>query len=102
MFKFDQRSHYENVRLKLFLDFELAVDVYELSKDQQSRIMEAKAEYLNSKVLDDSIANQEIAKWLDGKLYVPNLQMQNDQSEHKNCNANSRKHGLNFYQRKFE
>lgn len=50
--------------LKVFLDFELAMDVYEFSKDQQSRLMDAKAEYLNSKVLDDSIANQEIEKWL--------------------------------------
>ncbi len=64
--------------LKVFLDFELAVGVNELSKDQQSRIMEAKAEYLNSKDFDDSIADQEIEKWLDGKLYGPNLQMRND------------------------
>lgn len=34
--------------LKLFLDFELDVEVSELTKDQQSRIIAAKAEYLNS------------------------------------------------------
>jgi hypothetical protein len=53
--------------LKLFLDFELDVEVYELTKNQQARIMEAKAEYLNSNVLDDSIADLEIEKWLDVK-----------------------------------
>jgi hypothetical protein len=49
------------------LDFELDVEVYDLTKDQHARIMEAKAEYLNSDVLDDSIADQEIEKWLEGK-----------------------------------
>ena len=53
--------------LKLFLDFELDVEVYELTKNQHARIMEAKAEYLNSNVLDDSIADLEIEKWLDVK-----------------------------------
>ena len=53
--------------LKVFLDFELDVEVYDLTKDQHARIMEAKAEYLNSDVLDDSIADQEIEKWLEGK-----------------------------------
>ena len=53
--------------LKVFLDFELDVEVYDLTKDQHARIMEAKAEYLNSDVLDDSIADQEIEKWLDEK-----------------------------------
>jgi hypothetical protein len=53
--------------LKVFLDFELGVEEYVLTKHQQARIMEAKAEYLNSDVLVHSIADLEIEKWLDGK-----------------------------------
>jgi hypothetical protein len=53
--------------LKVFLDFELGVEEYVLTKHQHARIMEAKAEYLSSDVLVHSIADLEIEKWLDGK-----------------------------------
>lgn len=53
--------------IKLLVDFELEEKVVELSEKQKSRIKKAKQEYLNSEILDEQSADEEIEKWLDEK-----------------------------------
>ncbi|MCK6610746.1 MAG: hypothetical protein L6Q78_06860 [Bacteroidia bacterium] len=53
--------------IKLLVDFELEEKVVELSEKQKSRIKKAKQEYLNSEILDEQSAYEEIEKWLDEK-----------------------------------
>lgn len=53
--------------IKLLVDFELEEKVVELSEKQKSRIKKAKQEYLNSEILDEQFADEEIEKWLDEK-----------------------------------
>ena len=53
--------------IQRWLDFELEEDVYKLSKEQAHRIMKAKKEYAEGKVISERQANLEIEQWLSGK-----------------------------------
>ncbi|WP_333852185.1 hypothetical protein [Epilithonimonas sp.] len=53
--------------IKKLLDFELDEEIYLLSKQQESRIAEARKEYTNGEVSSDEEVKKEIEKWLNEK-----------------------------------
>ncbi|GGG57168.1 hypothetical protein [Epilithonimonas arachidiradicis] len=53
--------------IKKLLDFELDEEIFELSKQQQDRIAEARKEYTNGEVSSDEEVKKEIEKWLNEK-----------------------------------
>jgi len=53
--------------LNKLLDFELDNDAYKLNPEQQTRVSEAKAEYLAGNVLSEQQADEAIEQWLSEK-----------------------------------
>ena len=53
--------------LRKLLDFELDNDAYKLNPEQQQRVSEAKAEYLEGNVLSEQQADEAIDQWLEEK-----------------------------------
>ena len=53
--------------LNKLLDFELDNDAYKLNPEQQTRVSEAKAEYLEGNVLSEQQADEAIDQWLEEK-----------------------------------
>jgi hypothetical protein len=54
-------------QIQRLLDFELNEDVYKLSKAQTDRIVDAKKEYAEGKIISEKHANSEIEQWLKEK-----------------------------------
>ncbi|MEO6683246.1 MAG: hypothetical protein ABIN48_10550 [Ginsengibacter sp.] len=54
-------------QIQLLLDFEFEEGIYKLSEEQTQRIMEAREEYSEGKILSEKKANSEIEKWLNSK-----------------------------------
>ncbi len=54
-------------RIQQLLDFELESDTYPLTEEQTERIMLAREEYIEGKVLSEKQADAEIEKWLNEK-----------------------------------
>ena len=53
--------------LRKLLDFELDTETYKLTHEQQLRVSEAKAEYLEGKVISEQQADEAIDQWLSEK-----------------------------------
>ena len=53
--------------LRKLLDFELDTETYKLTPEQQLRVSEAKAEYLEGKVISEQQADEAIDQWLREK-----------------------------------
>ena len=53
--------------LRKLLDFELDTETYKLTPEQQLRVSEAKAEYLEGKVISEQQADEAIDQWLSEK-----------------------------------
>lgn len=53
--------------IKKILDFELDEEIYVLSKQQESRIAEARKEYANGEISSDEEVKKEIEQWLNEK-----------------------------------
>lgn len=53
--------------IKRLLDFELDEEIFELSKQQQDRIAEARKEYANGDIVTHEEVKKEIEQWLNEK-----------------------------------
>ena len=53
--------------LRKLLDFELDKEAYKLNPQEQQRVNEAKAEYLNGDILSEQQADEAIEQWLSDK-----------------------------------
>ena len=53
--------------LRKLLDFELDTETYKLTPEQLQRVSEAKAEYLEGKVISEQQADEAIDQWLSEK-----------------------------------
>jgi len=53
--------------IKRLLDFELDEKIFELSKQQQDRIAEARKEYANGDIVTHEEVKKEIEQWLNEK-----------------------------------
>ncbi len=54
-------------QIKKLLDFELDEEIYVLSKQQESRIAEARKEYANGEISTGEEVKKEIEQWLNEK-----------------------------------